>query len=1359
MQSVALFTCAIVGYVLVFQKSGHKKVGHYSLPGWTTFIKKYWAERQLRIKQNNYQFNELADFNYLKCENIKIAEDQRNSDTHLLYGSDQQGNSLLVKFTKRLEGNTEIWLVLRLKNGNVYTLPEHPNTQSVSPSSLFEAEGLRIEHLIPFKSLRITFNGILRSSVRRTSLGDYNNDQLRFVKFNFIWSAANPPHHYPNDWSLNLRSTALATEPWRSGDWMNYLATPDFGGYDQFGSLLGQVFIDDRNLSLRTEFSVMQTYELNLPGIRQRRCLPFYSENQRRYAYIYGVCHDGSVFVIGASSYEDSMTHLTFGYIRTAKGKAYSISWTNFRLMNLAEDPALIAPKALSFQFKADRKIYSAVVHFSRTNYIPLDGQKPAPWIANILPVEIGLNGQQGFGTAILWYADPSVSRPMVKDNSPKHLITPKEIRPDNRMTLMFDEKEARSVLIAGGKGASLALLSSIKDTNEKGNDFVVPKGFIVSVSAYNLQVGRNSSLGKLVRSIRDVAYGNTDGNLQDACDRTIAEFQAIALEDEIITAVTKSYEQIVLNSKTPLRLAVRSSAIGEDAEDASSAGQNETFLGLRNLQEVLESIRKCWASLFTYQSVEYRRQHIQAIDTQMAVVVQVMVPSDCAGVLFTRHPASGDPSQIFITANYGLGETVVSGAVDPDTYIVYRKYKENCLSILEKSIGSKNHFLQMSTSAQGNNVEEQVISKADQDKPCLSDETILKLAKIGTFVEKFYGNARDIEWAVHKDEIFLLQSRPITTLNSYTNWELLHELDTAIMSEDEFSTFANVGEVFPEMLSPLSLTTVATVLNKITSILALKEKDFYDGLFSNGFVAANHRVTMDVLKVFMVVVHEKVTIQDKMQAISVCGHEYVTPEIHRIAKHRNGLATTKQNLQQIMEIVQAIWQNKEQMKIVELFSTSSKDRYSKHNLLEFKDYTASQFFNLIEFEIDDNDRLGLIFITHAKITMVSVFFQLISMLFLAEGATELTAEHYADIAIMLGHIPVESAEVPRMLKEIADDIYLHGKSDEFETVTPTAGMQWLELNCISAFRLTKEFLRKHGHRSLKEFDLATKTWEMRPEQIIEMLQATSRSAKALLKDKKEKADLTVEQIVKMLKMPKKKFTRKILSYLIPLCKSSVQNRETSKSVLIAYIHELRKAFKHLASLMVSEGLLPDEELIFYLTRSELSDLLKTSTTNKYGIVNKAMRRLKLFPLWSVHRFEEVNKGLIRPVNDSESANYDGLKMVTGTPVCEGVITARACVLNDFSEVHKIEAGDILVTHSTDIGWSPYFPILGGVVTELGGLISHGAVVAREYGLPCVVGAVGATSIFKFGDRVTLDARKGFIAKVEEMESNGDGKV
>lgn len=188
-----------------------------------------------------------------------------------------------------------------------------------------------------------------------------------------------------------------------------------------------------------------------------------------------------------------------------------------------------------------------------------------------------------------------------------------------------------------------------------------------------------------------------------------------------------------------------------------------------------------------------------------------------------------------------------------------------------------------------------------------------------------------------------------------------------------------------------------------------------------------------------------------------------------------------------------------------------------------------------------------------------------------------------------------------------------------------------------------------------------------------------------------------------------------MLSKLIPLCQKAVQLRETSKSALIAFIHEIRKAYRHLAELLYAEGLLPNTDLIFYLHREELLDLMhvptkdKPFTVNKSKLITKAMRRMKLFPQWSSDRFSELNFGVVKPINNDVSWNVDGsVKHVVGTPVCEGVITARACVIKSFDEVHKIQQGDILVTYGTDIGWSPYFPILGGIVTELGGLISHG---------------------------------------------------
>lgn len=215
----------------------------------------------------------------------------------------------------------------------------------------------------------------------------------------------------------------------------------------------------------------------------------------------------------------------------------------------------------------------------------------------------------------------------------------------------------------------------------------------------------------------------------------------------------------------------------------------------------------------------------------------------------------------------------------------------------------------------------------------------------------------------------------------------------------------------------------------------------------------------------------------------------------------------------------------------------------------------------------------------------------------------------------------------------------------------------------------------------------------------------------------------------------------------MPRCQAYVELRERTKSQLVAYIHELRKAYCYLAEKMQKAGLLPDMGLIFYLTHQEIGTILNDRSRN--DLIGKAIRRRRLLPGLKKLQFDEFQWGLIKPRNtEAESLALKNLVKVIGTPVCEGKITGRACVVKSFDEVSKIRAGDILITHSTDIAWSPYFPILSGVVTELGGLISHGAVVAREYGLPCIIGATNATAIIRDGEEIYMDASSGIIVKL-----------
>lgn len=212
-----------------------------------------------------------------------------------------------------------------------------------------------------------------------------------------------------------------------------------------------------------------------------------------------------------------------------------------------------------------------------------------------------------------------------------------------------------------------------------------------------------------------------------------------------------------------------------------------------------------------------------------------------------------------------------------------------------------------------------------------------------------------------------------------------------------------------------------------------------------------------------------------------------------------------------------------------------------------------------------------------------------------------------------------------------------------------------------------------------------------------------------------------------------------------------MQHRERTKSLLIAYFHELRKGYRILAEKMQHDGILPSTDLIFYLTHREIGQVIDNHMRSY--LISKAIRRRRLYPEWLKLEFDEFNWGVIKPIERNREILTDKSKVVIGTPVHEGVVTGRACVVKSFAEISKIKAGDILITHSTDIAWSPYFPILSGVVTELGGLVSHGAVVAREYGLPAIVGAKNATVIIPDGEQICMDASAGTITCVGDIKN------
>ncbi|CAN8026285.1 unnamed protein product [Ixodes persulcatus] len=286
----------------------------------------------------------------------------------------------------------------------------------------------------------------------------------------------------------------------------------------------------------------------------------------------------------------------------------------------------------------------------------------------------------------------------------------------------------------------------------------------------------------------------------------------------------------------------------------------------------------------------------------------------------------------------------------------------------------------------------------------------------------------------------------------------------------------------------------------------------------------------------------------------------------------------------------------------------------------------------------------------------------------------------------------------------------------------------YLEQNDEEPGRLYREFIRCHGHRCIKEFDMLSVPWQLDPEPLIITLQvSTTRGAtrEALQKNSTSDIVLLIIIVASYWSIYLNCSHRMALRLLVPWTKRAVAGREGAKALSVRSVHIFRLALMKLGHKMVQEGRLPDARLVFHLELDELRRLLDTRSA---ALVLKAVRRHRIHPALGQLRFPDIVRGVPSPVSFTLVSIENA-----GTPVSRGSVTAPARVVKTLDAADSIQPGDILVTNATDIGWSPYFPLLSGLVTELGGLLSHGAVIAREYGLPCVVGVENATDIFASG--------------------------
>ncbi|XP_013149612.1 PREDICTED: uncharacterized protein LOC106111948 [Papilio polytes] len=1289
-----LITSAFVLYLL-FLRRPTKKTGPYRDKEWNYIIKYIFA----RIAVRRWKSRFPSKFVVSEKSKERLTE---GWDGISIRASAPDGATVLFGIRKICgrKPMAEVTLYVKLADGTSYKLPCYSETLVVPWEGIedgWSAGGLKIQILEPEQRLRILYNGLLTNSVDNTT---------QHVRINLIWCSATSVVRHPADWSDQLAAHALALDTWRDGSWTQILSKFGHNSWLQFGAVQG-------TLQTFEEEGILQRKErLRLRGVRERG----WSRDTcpRRTLTLTAAAKDGTAIMLRGLSYKNIFNELISGFVRFPDYTIKPLTATDLVMSEFCETPEGI-PKAYTITCVANGRSLKVVL---RINDDDSKAISSAPLRQDIIyrTLAVEINGEHGTGILELTYE--SSDKTQILPQAPQTLL--KWLSEDKAGAVGYcvtlEEVAAASPAHVGGKGASLALLASVQ--NDEG--YKVPPGFCLTTKALERQLEVYPELVQAIQAIEAANEDYDESVFKQKCEIAVDLFMKTEISEDVEEEVLKYLNDLGIkikeqNFSTEERFAVRSSGVCEDSEATSAAGQNATELGCAR-GGVLRAVRRCWASMFAFNSAYYRRQNGQPCACGGGVVVQALARARVAGVLFTRHPL-GDPSTLLITANYGLGESVVSGSVEPDSIIVKRD--PNGLRIAKIDLGSKKERVK----PDGDGVTVELVSEEERKMPCLTVSEILKLAKIGVSQEELWGAGRDIEWAICDGEIYLLQARPITSLERWTEEELLHELDFPIMSDDELLTFANTGEVLPKPLTPLTYDLVITPLQRgIDSVIGCNG-DHYD----RSVALTHNRCALVLYNSVYRRMPPQIDVGIRMVEMAVHGHKVADERVLSTALHRR----RPRLLDRALTMASMI-------KSVLFTKSTMNDTIKRVNELNLEMETSEPLQYVRGLRARLAQRMERFSANHSRTSSASTFTQFIAMSILLEGKEDFTPEHCSEIGVLLSSGDVVSAEVPLVLAEISRTLEQSGKVEEFRALQPAAAMLWLRRNLPHVHMDICQFLEQHGHRAIMEFDLATKPWALVPEEFIKVLQTMPTT-----KDE-NKTTRSNAEIIASLKTPQKPNTRKALRWVLPLCHRSVRHREQTKAHLILAIHKLRISILNLAKLLVRQWYLPHPDLVFFFRLNELQAYIEKRNP---AILRKAIQRQQLYPSWCKLKFAEVNTGWVEALA-AAPALPAGDVIIHATSVCGGEVVGRACVVKDLSEISELKSGDILITHSTDIGWSPYFPLLSGIVTELGGLISHGAVIAREYGLPCIVGATDATRAFATGDTVRLCASAGSLQRV-----------
>ncbi|WP_419997378.1 PEP/pyruvate-binding domain-containing protein [Streptomyces boninensis] len=879
----------------------------------------------------------------------------------------------------------------------------------------------------------------------------------------------------------------------------------------------------------------------------------------------------------------------------------------------------------------------------------------------------------------------------------------------DAPLVLPFADIADDMLPLVGGKALNLGILTRA--------GLPVPPGVCVTTEAYG-RVAAGAGLGPVLAELAATAPTDTAA-LARLAQRARALILQADVADDIVAAVADTAAQ------GPV--AVRSSATAEDLPDASFAGQQDTYLNVVGEDAVVDAVRRCWASLWTDRAVAYRAANgIDHAAVRLCVVVQRMVPAAVAGVMFTANPVTGRRHETVIDASPGLGESVVSGAVDPDRFVVDTATGR----ITERRPGHRTTLIR--GLPEGGT--EQIDAEAAEDT--LTDAQLADLTRLGARTERLYDGApQDTEWAIDKDgKLWLLQARPVTTLYPAPESDQpgLRVYLSVNVAQGVYRPFTPMGVDAFQLLTRSSRTNPGGRSPTAGSSLGIVEAG--GRIYADITDALRSRLGREMLPRALDVAEAR--------SATVIRHLLTDPRLS--VRHRRG--TLLKTLRALPKSVAGGYKLPLQI---------AGALIDPGTALRRADRLPATLDALLRLPADASPATRL---DHVERLLGSKLFPLVYAIVPDFAAGYLMF----GLARLLVTDPTDRAELQNVLRSLPHNVTTEMDLALWQAATrikadPVAARTLrdtpaAELAALTALPATVQreldaFMADYGHRAVAEIDLGMPRWSDDPTHILGVLANYLRlddpdlAPDVLFAKGAEEAERTIEEVTERAD-PR---LAPVLRFALDRTRQLAGLRELPKSTMIRAFAGLRTHLKAVGEHLVEQGVLERPEDIFYVSLEQ---------------ARAGLRGTDLRPLVTRHREaydRELRRKHIPRVLLSDGTDAEALgaasaaREVTaeagglaGTPASAGTVTGTARVVHEPVGVH-LNPGEILVCPSTDPGWTPLFLTAGGLVMEMGGAISHGAVVAREYGIPAVVGVARATELIKDGATITVDGAAGTV--------------